>query len=78
MPGQLLDDHATAPIDAAERAMLDYASKVTREPVAVTQADVDGLKAHGFSDAAVLDICQVAAYFAYANRLADGLGVELE
>ena len=51
---------------------------MTREPAAVAQADVDGLKARGFSDGAVLDICQVAAYFAYANRLADGLGVELE
>ena len=78
LPKQLLDDYATAAIDAADRAMLDYASKVTREPAAVTQGDVDGLKAHGFSDAAVLDICQVAAYFAYANRIADGLGVELE
>lgn len=78
LPKQLLHDYATATIDAAERAMLDYASKVTREPAAVTQADVDGLKAHGFSDGAVLDICQVTSYFAYANRLADGLGVELE
>ena len=58
--------------------MLAYAEKVTRTPAAVTQADVDGLRAHGFLDAAVLDMCQVAAYFAFANRLADGLGVQLE
>ena len=58
--------------------MLDYASKLTLAPADVTRADVDRLRDHGFSDAAVLDICQVAAYFAYANRIADGLGVELE
>ena len=58
--------------------MLDYAAKVTRAPADVAQADIDGLRGHGFSDAAVLDMCQVAAYFAFANRLADGLGIELE
>ena len=78
LPQQLLDDHRSAPISAADRAMLDYATKVTQAPADVTQADVDGLKAHGFSDSGVLDMCQVAAYFAYANRLADGLGIELE
>jgi len=58
--------------------MLDYAAKLTRSPAAVGQADVDGLRDAGFSDAAVLDICQVTAYFAFVNRMADGLGVELE
>ena len=74
----LVEDYTTAPIAEADRAMLDYAAKVTRTPAEVTQADVDGLRGHGFTDAAVLDACQVTAYFAYANRLADGLGVELE
>ena len=32
----------------------------------------------GFDDAGVLDICQIACYYNYVNRLADGLGVELE
>ena len=41
-------------------------------------ADVAALRKAGFGDAAILDICQVAAYYAFANRLADGLGVELE
>ncbi len=58
--------------------MLDYAVKLTREPAAITQADVDALRHVGFSDAAILDICQVTAYYAFVNRLADGLGVELE
>ncbi len=63
---------------AAERAMLDYAVKLTREPWAMTEADVEALRAAGWCDTAILDINQVTGYYAFVNRLADGLGVELE
>ena len=42
------------------------------------RSDVESLRSTGFSDAAILDINQVTAYYAFANRLVDGLGVELE
>ena len=42
------------------------------------EADVAALREAGFSDTAILDINQVTGYYAYVNRLADGLGVELE
>ncbi len=58
--------------------MLVYAEKLTRTPAAVVAEDVEALRNAGFTDAAILDICQVAAYYAFVNRLADGLGVELE
>lgn len=58
--------------------MLDYAVRLTLDPTAVGQADVDRLREAGFSDRAVLDVCQITAYYAYVNRLADGLGVDLE
>ena len=58
--------------------MLRYARRLTREPAAVGEADVGALREEGFEDTAILDICQVAAYYNYVNRLADGLGVELE
>ncbi len=58
--------------------MLDYADKLTREPWTMTRDDVERLRAEGFSDRAILDLNQVAGYYAYVNRLADGLGVELE
>ncbi len=58
--------------------MLDYVRKLTRDPGGMTAADAEALRAAGFGDRAVLDICQVASYYAYVNRLADGLGVELE
>ena len=58
--------------------MLSYAVKLTRAPAEVGEDDVEALRAAGFDDTAILDICQVTAYYNYVNRLADGLGVELE
>ena len=63
---------------AADRAMLDYAMKLTREPWAVAAGDIIALREAGFDDRAIHDICAVTAYFAFVNRIADGLGVELE
>lgn len=58
--------------------MLDYVLKLTRDPGGMTANDAGALRAAGFDDRAILDICQVASYYNYVNRLADGLGVELE
>ena len=58
--------------------MLDYAVKLTREPWAMVEDDVRALRAADWSDTAILDINQVTGYYAFVNRLADGLGVELE
>ena len=58
--------------------MLRYAEKLTREPASVDAADVEALRAVGFADEDVLAIAEVVSYYAYVNRIADGLGVELE
>ena len=58
--------------------MLAYAVKLTHAPWEMQEIDVVALRHAGFGDSAILDINQVAAYYAYVNRLADGLGVELE
>ncbi len=71
-------DWQTAPIDGRRRAMLVYAVKLTVLPQSVVAADLEALRAEGFSDRDILDICEVASYYAYANRIADGLGVQLE
>lgn len=75
---QLSADHTGAAMPPADRAMLDYAAKVTRAPWTTTSEDVEGLRGHGFNDRAIHDICSITAYFAFVNRTADGLGVELE
>ena len=58
--------------------MLDYAAKLTRTPGEMSSTDVASLSAVGFSDADVLHVAEIVGYYAYANRVADGLGVELE
>ena len=58
--------------------MLDYAVKLTRTPGEMGEGDVERLREVGFDQVAILDICQVVSYFNYVNRMADGLGVELE
>lgn len=58
--------------------MLAYADKLTRTPWDVTRDDIQVLKARGFTEPDILDINQITGYFAYVNRLADGLGVPLE
>jgi alkylhydroperoxidase family enzyme len=59
-------------------AMLEYVEKLTVTPWDVSGGDVNLLREVGFTDRDVLDICEVAAYYAYVNRIADGLGVKLE
>ena len=71
-------DWRSASLEPRRRAMLDYVEKLTRSPGTVTRADVDALRQVGFADRDVLEIAEVTAYYAYVNRIADGLGVELE
>ena len=58
--------------------MLTFAVKLTKTPGAMIDADVDTLREAGFSDRDILDIVEVVGYYAYANRIADGLGIEIE
>ena len=71
-------DYRGAVLAEADRAMLDYSAKLTRKPWDMVEDDVRQLRACGFSDLAILDIAQVVSYYAYVNRIADGLGVSLE
>ena len=71
-------DYTQADLTPADRAMLDFAVKLTHAPSAMTEADVAALRAHGFDDVAIHDVVQVAALFNYYDRLADGLGIDPE
>jgi len=74
----LLTDYRKASLTSADRAMLDYSAKLTLTPWEMEESDVEVLRKEGFNDTAILDINQVTSYYAFVNRLADGLGVELE
>ena len=58
--------------------MLRYAVKLTVTPQEMVRSDVEALREAGFDDRSILAIAEVVAYYAYANRIADGLGVTLE
>src|SRR4051812_25460600 len=72
---QLRADFRSAPITDAERAMLEYAELITLDPTRSTPATLDGLRTHGFTDEAILQITLIASWFNYINRVADALGV---
>ncbi len=74
----LKQDPRTAPLEPRQRAIVDYALKLTREPWNVKRKDLEPMRKAGLEDAEILDVCQVTCYYAYVNRLAQGLGVELE
>ena len=71
-------DFESAGLSAARLAMLRYAIKLTQSPAKMVRSDVEALRDAGFEDDAILELCEVVAYYAYANRIADGLGVTLE
>jgi uncharacterized peroxidase-related enzyme len=75
---QLKQSFRQADLSPANLAMCIYVEKLTLKPWEMVEADVIALRDAGFSDSAILDINQVTGYYAYVNRLADGLGVELE
>ena len=58
--------------------MLEYAAKLTVDPCNVKKTDLEPLRDNGFEDTDILNIVLVVAYYSYVNRLACGLGVELE
>lgn len=60
------------------RLLCRYALKLTLRPWEMSREDVSTLRSAGFSDRDIVDANQVVSYFNYVNRVADGLGVELE
>jgi uncharacterized peroxidase-related enzyme len=72
---RLAEDHRQADLSPREAALCAYAEALTREPAAVTEADVDALRTAGLSDRDVLDANLTASYFNFVNRIAEGLGV---
>lgn len=78
LPRALAVDHTTAELSPADAEMLAYSVKLTRAPAEIGADDIERLREVGFDDTGILDICQVVSYYNYVNRLADGLGVELE
>ena len=66
------------PFDSAQQAALVYARKLTLTPGEIDAGDIEAMREAGLDDGEILEVNQVAAYFAYANRTVSGLGVNTE
>ncbi|HEU5181733.1 MAG TPA: peroxidase [Candidatus Polarisedimenticolia bacterium] len=75
MAKALSEDYTRAPLEPADRAMLDFSVKLSRDATRVAPADLDRLREVGFDDRGILQITLIASWFNYINRVADALGV---
>ncbi len=71
-------DWTRASLTPRRRALCEFAAKLTREPAAMREQDVQALRAAGLDDREILDAVQVIGYFNYINRLVEALGVPPE
>lgn len=71
-------DWRTAGLDEPTMALLEYAEKLTRSPVSCGRDDIDALRDAGWSDVAITEAVQIVSYFNYINRVAEGLGIDME
>lgn len=63
------------PFSSAEQSVFRYVRNLVIMPADVTQDSLDGMRQAGYDDGQILEINQVTAYFSYANRTVQGLGV---
>lgn len=68
---QIAVNYRKADITPRQRAMLDFAMKVSRDAELVSEADFAELAAHGFSQDDIWDIAAISAFFALSNRIAN-------
>jgi uncharacterized peroxidase-related enzyme len=71
----LVMNYRVAPLDARQRAMLDFAEKITKASATIEEADRETLRGVGFSDRDIWDIANVAAFFNMTNRVASATGM---
>ncbi|MGE5274333.1 MAG: peroxidase-related enzyme [Verrucomicrobiota bacterium] len=71
---QLRTSYKYADLEPRERAMLDFAVKLTEWSAQCTEDDVAALRDAGWTDEDVMDIAEVTGMFNFTNRLASGLG----
>jgi uncharacterized peroxidase-related enzyme len=74
----LREDYKHAPITDAEREMVDFVVKLTKDATKVSPLDHERLHGVGFDDQAILQITLIASWFNYINRVADALGIGRE
>ena len=72
---QVAANYRKADITPRQKAMLDFAAKVTTRSYAVDDADYEALHAHGFTDEDIWDIVALASLYGFSNRMANSLSI---
>lgn len=72
---QVAVNHLKADITPRQTAMLDFAIKVCLDSQAITDADHDALRVHGFDDEDIWDIAAITAFFGLSNRMANAISM---
>ena len=72
---QVAIDYRKADITDRQRAMLDFALKVSNDAKAIADSDFDVLRGHGYSDEDIWDIAGISAFFGLSNRMAHFLAM---
>jgi uncharacterized peroxidase-related enzyme len=72
---QIAVNYRKADITPRQRAMLDFAMKVSQQANTISEADFADIAGHGFSDDDIWDIAAIAAFFALSNRMANVTGM---
>ena len=78
LASHIMHDYTRAGLDPQTRGMLDFASKLTRNPSSMEEADVKTLRGLGLSEEQILSVVLITCVFNFMTRLADGLGVEID
>ena len=73
-----MHDYRDADLPPRERALCDFAVKLTHLAAEVDEDDIEALRAHDLADVDISDAIQVVGYFNYVTRVADGVGIEDE
>jgi uncharacterized peroxidase-related enzyme len=68
-------NYRVAKLEPRQRAMLDFAARVTEKSYEISEDDREALRQHGFSDRAIWDIASVAALFNFTNRMSSALDI---
>lgn len=69
-------NYRVADLSPRQRAMLDFAVKVTLASATCSDEDIAALREHGFSDEDIMDITQITAFFNYSNRVASAVAMK--
>jgi uncharacterized peroxidase-related enzyme len=72
----IMSDHRAAGLEPADVAVMDLADKVAADATSVTEADIDRLRSHGFSDADIFDVIAVASARCFFSKMLDALGAD--